>query len=108
MRRVQQLFEFPGANIGRVLAQQVVTAADRAKLPVTEVAEPHDDPATFDDFSKKLAMKRPDAILYTGLGDRNAGPCPGRVISAFTRVFDALWRDPGSSTKLIKLTICCP
>src|SRR3954467_1672084 len=30
---------------GRVLAQQVVTAADRANLSVTDVAEPHEDPA---------------------------------------------------------------
>src|SRR4051812_45742417 len=38
---------------GRVLAQQVATAADRANLSVTEVAEPHDDPATFPEFAKK-------------------------------------------------------
>jgi branched-chain amino acid transport system substrate-binding protein len=58
---------------GRVLAQQVVTAADRVKLPVTDVVEPHDDPTTFPDFAKKVAAKRPGAILYTGLGDANAG-----------------------------------
>src|SRR3954470_6572207 len=58
---------------GRVLAQQVATAADRAKLPVTDLAEPHDDPTTFPDFAKKVAAKRPGAILYTGLGDANAG-----------------------------------
>jgi branched-chain amino acid transport system substrate-binding protein len=58
---------------GRVLAQQIATAADRAGLPVTEVAEPHDDPATFADFAKKIAAKRPDGILYTGLGDAKAG-----------------------------------
>src|SRR3954468_9908749 len=58
---------------GRVLGQQIATAADRAGLPVTEVAEPHDDPATFADFAKKVAAKRPDGILYTGIGDANAG-----------------------------------
>ncbi|MEA2432269.1 MAG: branched-chain amino acid transport system substrate-binding protein [Thermoleophilaceae bacterium] len=58
---------------GRVLAQQVVVAADRAKLPVTDLAEPHDDPTTFDEFSKKLATTRPDAVLYTGVGDAHAG-----------------------------------
>src|SRR3954451_3320131 len=58
---------------GRVLAQQIATAADRAGLPVTEVAEPHDDPATFTDFAKKIAAKRPDGIIYTGIGDASAG-----------------------------------
>src|SRR3954462_5719063 len=59
--------------LGRVLGQQIATAADRAGLPVTEVAEPHDDPATFAEFAKKIAAKRPDGILYTGIGDANAG-----------------------------------
>jgi branched-chain amino acid transport system substrate-binding protein len=58
---------------GRVLAQQVVVAADRAGLPVTDLAEPHDDPATFDEFALKLAATRPDTLLYTGLGDSQAG-----------------------------------
>src|SRR3954466_3933232 len=60
-------------GFGRVLGQQIATAADRAGLPVTEVAEPHDDPATFADFAKKIAAKRPDGILYSGIGDANAG-----------------------------------
>ncbi|MEA2451267.1 MAG: branched-chain amino acid transport system substrate-binding protein [Thermoleophilaceae bacterium] len=58
---------------GRVLAQQVVVAAARAKLPITDLAEPHEDPTTFDEFSKKLAATRPDAVLYTGVGDIHAG-----------------------------------
>ena len=58
---------------GRVLAQQVVVAAERVRLPVTDLAEPHDDPATYDDFSKKLAATHPDAVVYTGLGDARAG-----------------------------------
>jgi branched-chain amino acid transport system substrate-binding protein len=66
---------------GRVLAQQVATAADRARLPVTDLAEPHDDPATFPDFAKKIAQKHPDAIVYTGLGDANSGP----LLAALTR-----------------------
>jgi branched-chain amino acid transport system substrate-binding protein len=66
---------------GRVLAQQVATAAGRAHLPVTDLAEPHDDPATFADFAKKIALKRPDAIVYTGLGDANSGP----LLTALTR-----------------------
>jgi branched-chain amino acid transport system substrate-binding protein len=59
---------------GRVLAEQVATAAAAAHLPVTDLAEPHDDPTTFADFAKKVAAGRPDAIVYTGLGDANAGP----------------------------------
>jgi branched-chain amino acid transport system substrate-binding protein len=58
---------------GRVLAQQVVAAAERARLPVTDLAEPHEDPATFVDFATKLAATRPDAIVYTGVGDARAG-----------------------------------
>src|SRR4051812_6798343 len=59
---------------GRVLAQQVATAAERANLRVTDLAEPHDDPTTFDEFSKKLATTRPDAVIYPGVGDANSGP----------------------------------
>ena len=58
---------------GRTLAQQVAVAADRAKLPVTDLAEPHDDPAGFDEFATKLAAKRPDVVIYTGLGDATSG-----------------------------------
>jgi branched-chain amino acid transport system substrate-binding protein len=58
---------------GRVLAQQAVVASDRAGLFVTDLAEPHDDPATFADFAFKLAATRPEAVLYTGLGDPTAG-----------------------------------
>ena len=58
----------------RALAQQVVIMAERAGMTVTEIAEPGDDPAGFDDFALKVAQKRPDAVIYTGLGDAAAGP----------------------------------
>jgi branched-chain amino acid transport system substrate-binding protein len=58
---------------GRALAQQAAVAAERLRLPVTDLVEPRDDPATFDDFARKLAVKRPDVVLYTGLGDATAG-----------------------------------
>src|SRR3954463_4725683 len=58
---------------GRALAQQVAVAAERLKLPVTDLAEPHDDPASFDEFARKLAAKRPDVVIYTGLGDATSG-----------------------------------
>jgi branched-chain amino acid transport system substrate-binding protein len=58
---------------GRVLAQQAAVAAGQAQVPVTDIAEPTDDPTTFDEFAAKLAVKRPDAVLYTGLGNPPAG-----------------------------------
>src|SRR3954454_21068932 len=58
---------------GRTLAQQVAVAAERLHLPVTDLAEPHDDPASFDEFARKLAAKRPDVVIYTGLGDATSG-----------------------------------
>jgi branched-chain amino acid transport system substrate-binding protein len=73
---------------GRVLAQQVVVAADRARLPVTDLVEPHDDPSTFDEFALKLAATRPDTLLYTGLGD----PQAGLLLSALDRALPAARR----------------
>jgi branched-chain amino acid transport system substrate-binding protein len=58
---------------GRALAQQVAAAAERLRVPVTDLAEPHDDPAGFDDFARKLAINRPDVVIYTGLGDATSG-----------------------------------
>jgi branched-chain amino acid transport system substrate-binding protein len=66
---------------GRSLAQQAAVAAQREKLPVTDIAEPHDDPATYPDFALKLAAERPDAVLYTGLGDATSG----RLLAAIQR-----------------------
>ena len=45
------------------------------------MAEPHDDPAGFPDFALKLAMKRPDAVVYTGIG----APTAGQLLSAIGR-----------------------
>jgi branched-chain amino acid transport system substrate-binding protein len=70
---------------GRVLAQQVAVAAERAHLQVTDVSEPHDDPASFPDFARKLAMQRPDAVLYTGIGI----PTAGQLLSAIGRALPA-------------------
>jgi branched-chain amino acid transport system substrate-binding protein len=58
---------------GRALAQQIAVAAERVHVPVTDLAEPHDDPSGFDDFARKLATKRPDVVIYTGLGDATSG-----------------------------------
>jgi branched-chain amino acid transport system substrate-binding protein len=66
---------------GRSLAQQVAVAAGRAHLPVTDLSEPHDDPASFPDFARKLAIQRPDAVIYTGIGD----PTAGQLLSAIGR-----------------------
>jgi branched-chain amino acid transport system substrate-binding protein len=62
---------------GRALAQQVANAAERHGLTVIGPLEPRDDPKTLDDFALKLAQQQPqqppDAVVYTGLGDPNAG-----------------------------------
>jgi branched-chain amino acid transport system substrate-binding protein len=88
---------------GRTLAQQVAVAADRAALPVTDLAEPHDDPASFDDFARKLAVKRPDVVIYTGLGDAASGPLlaairralPGARLLGSSALADAAPAPPG-------------
>jgi branched-chain amino acid transport system substrate-binding protein len=59
---------------GRVLAQQVVNAAERNHLTVPGVLERSDDPADYVEFARKVAQQRPDAVLYTGVGDAPAGP----------------------------------
>jgi branched-chain amino acid transport system substrate-binding protein len=57
----------------RALAQQSVVMAERAGMVVTDLVEPRDDPAGFDEFAAKVAQGRPDAVLYTGLGHEGAG-----------------------------------
>jgi branched-chain amino acid transport system substrate-binding protein len=88
---------------GRSLAQQVASAAERARLPVTDVAEPHEDPATFDDFARKLAAQRPDVVIYTGLGNATAGrllqaivrALPGAVLFGSSALAQAVPTPPG-------------
>jgi branched-chain amino acid transport system substrate-binding protein len=59
---------------GRVLAQQVVFAAARGGLAVMDPLEPHDDPAGFPDFARKVADQRPNAVVYTGIAGAGTGP----------------------------------
>jgi branched-chain amino acid transport system substrate-binding protein len=74
---------------GRVLAQQVAVMAERSGATVTGLVEPHDDPATFDEFATRLARDRPDAVIYTGLGDAASGPLLAAIRRALpgTRLF---------------------
>lgn len=65
----------------RALAQQAVVAADRAGITVTGLTEPRDDPKSFDEFALKVAQDRPDGVLYTGVGD----PQAGALLSAIER-----------------------
>src|SRR3954451_14964340 len=65
----------------RALAQQAVVMAERAGMTVTGLVEPRDDPRSFGDFALKIAQDRPDGVLYTGLGDADAGP----LLSAIER-----------------------
>lgn len=71
---------------GRALAQQVVTAAERERLPVTGLLEPRDDPAGFPDFARKVAQQRPDAVVYTGLGDATSGQLLAAIEAALPGV----------------------
>jgi branched-chain amino acid transport system substrate-binding protein len=67
---------------GRVLAQQVAVAAERERMTVTDLIEPNDDPASFTEFAQRLVPKRPDAVIYTGLGDPTAGVLLGAIARA--------------------------
>jgi ABC-type branched-subunit amino acid transport system substrate-binding protein len=57
----------------RALAQQSVIMAERAGMVVTDLDEPREDPAGFDEFATKVAQGRPDGVLYTGIGHAGAG-----------------------------------
>jgi branched-chain amino acid transport system substrate-binding protein len=70
---------------GRALAQQVVAMAARDGLQAMDPLEPHNDPATFPDFALKVAQDRPDAVIYTGIGDATAGP----LLAAIERALPA-------------------
>jgi branched-chain amino acid transport system substrate-binding protein len=79
-RGAQRLAVIQDARVfGRALAQQVANSAERQGLTVIGPLEPRDDPMTLDDFALKLAQQQqqpqqpPDAVVYTGLGDPNAG-----------------------------------
>jgi branched-chain amino acid transport system substrate-binding protein len=88
---------------GRTLAQQAAVAAGRAGLTVTDVAEAHEDPTAFADFARKLALKRPDVVLYTGLGGATAGPLlaalgralPGARLYGSSALAEAVPTPPG-------------
>jgi branched-chain amino acid transport system substrate-binding protein len=59
---------------GRALAGQARFAALKLHVPVVDVAEAHEDPSGYAALAQKLAQTRPDAVIYTGLGDRSSGP----------------------------------
>ena len=59
---------------GRELASQAAVAARGAGITVTDDQEARDDPTAYPDLALKLAEKRPDALLYTGVGDPRSGP----------------------------------
>ncbi len=58
---------------GRALAEQARFAALRLHVLATDGAEAHDDPTTYPALAEKLAQQRPDAVIYTGLGDSHSG-----------------------------------
>jgi branched-chain amino acid transport system substrate-binding protein len=74
-----------GEVFGRVLAQQVAFAAGHDGLEVMDPLEPHDDPTSFPAFALKVAEQRPDAVVYTGIGDATTGA----LLTAIHRVLPA-------------------
>jgi branched-chain amino acid transport system substrate-binding protein len=58
---------------GRALASQARVAATRMHMTVEEGVEAGNDPTTYPQLARKLQEERPDAIVYTGLGDARAG-----------------------------------
>lgn len=89
-----------GQVFGRQLAQQVAAEAARGGMVVTGMVEPNDDPATFSDSARRIAQDRPDAVLYTGLGDATTGA----LLSAIGRASPAA-RLYGSSALFSSLPV---
>jgi branched-chain amino acid transport system substrate-binding protein len=58
---------------GRALAGQARYAALKLHMAVADVEEAHADPSGYPVLAQKLAQARPDAVVYTGLGDRASG-----------------------------------
>jgi branched-chain amino acid transport system substrate-binding protein len=58
---------------GRELSTQAHYVAARMGIEVVDVEEAHDDPADYPKLARRVALKSPDALIYTGLGDRDAG-----------------------------------
>jgi branched-chain amino acid transport system substrate-binding protein len=63
---------------GRELAAEAVTAAAAGHVPVVTVQEARQGAADYTELVRDLAPTRPDAIVYTGLGDQSGE----RVLSA--------------------------
>jgi branched-chain amino acid transport system substrate-binding protein len=58
---------------GRAVAVQAQYAALKLHVTVPNVAEAHEDPSGYPQLAQRLAQDRPDAVIYTGLGDRESG-----------------------------------
>src|SRR3954447_2065782 len=59
---------------GREIANQSRSVAAKLGVGLVDPVEAGRDPTAYPALAKKLAAERPDAVLYTGLGDQNAGP----------------------------------
>lgn len=58
---------------GRSLAGQAHYAAMKLHVIVPDVVEAHEDPSGYPALAQQLAQDRPDAVIYTGLGDKDSG-----------------------------------
>src|SRR3954454_8585425 len=58
---------------GRELSSQAQYVAARMGIEVVDVEEAHDNPSNYPQLARKVALTSPQAVIYTGLGDRDAG-----------------------------------
>lgn len=70
---------------GRELASEASLAARRQQLSVTSVEEARRGDADYVDLAHDVAVLRPDAVLYTGLGDADSD----RVLASLHRALPA-------------------
>ena len=71
---------------GRELSTQAHYVAARMGIDVVDVEEAHDDPANYPSLAQRVALTSPDALIYTGLGDRDAG----QLLTAMRRAMPAV------------------
>src|SRR4051812_3509208 len=71
---------------GRELSTQARYVAGRMGIEVVDIEEAHDDPANYPALVHRVALKSPEAVIYTGLGDRDAGALLAAARRAMPRV----------------------
>ncbi len=78
---------------GRELSSQAHYVAARMGIEVVDVEEAHGDPTNYPALARRVAMTSPDAVIYTGVGDRDAAD----LLAAVRRAMPAVPLFGGSS-----------